>query len=57
MKVIIEYQDMFGIWRRYQEMNHQPSAYRTAQGRASSTGKRHRLIDSNGAVLDLVEPR
>ena len=57
MKVIIEYQDMFGIWRRYQEMNHQPSAYKTALGRASSTGKRHRLIDSNGAVLDLVEPR
>ena len=57
MKVIIEYQDIFGIWRRYTEMNHQPSAYKTAQSRASSTGKRHRLIDSNGAVLDLVEAK
>jgi len=56
MKVIIEYQDIFGKWRRYGEMNHQANAYRTAAARAKSTGKRHRLVDTSGSLLDLVEP-
>ena len=35
---------------------HQPSAYKTAQNRARTTGKRHRLIDASGRLLDLLEP-
>jgi hypothetical protein len=29
---------------------------RTVQARARSTGKRHRLVDEEGGLLDLVEP-
>ena len=57
MKVIIQYQDIFGKSNRYQEMNHEADAYRTAAARAKSTGKRHRLVDGSGALLDLIEPK
>ncbi len=56
MTINIEYQDQFGRWRHYQTQHHQPSAYRTAQSRARTTGKRHRLVDDNGRLLDIVEP-
>ncbi len=56
MKVIIEWEDQFHCWRRYTLMNHQPSAVRTAKRRASSTGKRHRLVDELGRLLDLIDP-
>jgi len=51
-KVIIEWQNQFGGWYRFQEQHHEPSAYRTAK----RTGKRHRLVDTDGRVLDIVEP-
>tara|TARA_Y100000004_G_scaffold125603_1_gene141306 strand:+ start:1470 stop:1643 length:174 start_codon:yes stop_codon:yes gene_type:complete len=56
MRVVVEWQDQFRRWHRYTEMNHQASAYRTAERRASSTGKRHRLVDADGHLLDLVDP-
>ena len=56
MRVVVEWQDQFARWHRYTEMNHQASAYRTAERRASSTGKRHRLVDAEGHLLDLVDP-
>jgi hypothetical protein len=55
-KIKIEYQDQFGRWQHYQTQHHQPSAYRTAQQRARSTGKRHRLVDDQGNLLDLITP-
>ena len=55
-KVIIECQNQFGSWYRFQEQHHEPSAYRTAKQRAKRTGKRHRLVDAEGRVLDIVEP-
>lgn len=55
-KVIIEWQNQFGGWHRFQEQNHEPSAYRTAKQRAKRKGKRHRLVDGDGRVLDIVEP-
>ena len=55
-RVIIQWQDQFGRWQRYGERHHEPSAFRTAQARASSTGKRHRLVDSHGNLLDILEP-
>jgi hypothetical protein len=55
MKIIIQYQDQFGKWHRLQEMNNEADAYRTAKQRAISTGKRHRLVDTEGRLLDLVE--
>ena len=56
MKVIIEFEDQFHYWRRYTLMNHQQSAVRSAKRRANSTGKRHRLVDESGRLLDLIDP-
>lgn len=53
----IQYQDQFGRWNHYTTMHHQPSAYKTAQNRARTTGKRHRLVDAAGRLLDLLEPK
>jgi hypothetical protein len=56
MKINIEYQNQFGRWNHYQTKNNEADAYRTAAARAKSTGKRHRLVDTSGSLLDLVEP-
>jgi hypothetical protein len=55
MKIIIQYQDQFGKWHRLQEKHNAADAYRTAKARARNTGKRHRLVDAEGRLLDLVE--
>ena len=55
-RTIIQWQDQFGRWQRYSEQHNQASAFRTAQTRARSTGKRHRLVDEDGQLLDMLEP-
>jgi len=55
-RIVIQWQDQFGHWQRFQEKHNQADAFRTAQARARSTGKRHRLVDDAGRLLDLVEP-
>jgi len=55
-KIIIQWQDQFGHWHRFQEKHNAADAFRTAQQRARSTRKRHRLVDVSGALLDLLEP-
>jgi hypothetical protein len=56
MKFFIQYQDQFGRWRPYQTMNNEANAYRIAENRADSTGKRHRIVDEDGRLLDLMDP-
>jgi len=56
MMINIEYQDQHGNWHHYQTKQNQAGAYRVAQRRAESTGKRHRLVDGDGRLLDLLEP-
>ena len=56
MKIIIEYQDQNGNWHRFQEKHNAADAYRVAKNRAESTKKRHRLVDGNGHLMDLIEP-
>mgnify|MGYP001217796471 CR=1 FL=1 len=56
MKIHIEYMDQFHIWHHLQTMHHYPNAYRTAANRSKSTKKRHRLIDDNNTILDIVNP-
>jgi hypothetical protein len=46
MTINIEWQDQFGRWHHYLSKQNQADAYRVAQSRAESTGKRHRLVDS-----------
>ena len=55
-RVDIQWQDQVGRWQHFQTMHNEANAFRTAQSRARSTGKRHRLVDANGQLLDLVEP-
>jgi len=56
MNINIEWQDQFIRWHHYQTKQNQADAYRVAQRRAESTGKRHRLVDQSGALLDLIDP-
>ena len=41
---------------RLQTKHNEADAFRVALRRAQSTGKRHRLISDNGALLDLIDP-
>ena len=50
----VEWQDQFGRWHHYQTKQNQADAYRIAKRRAESTGKRHRLVDGAGHLLDIV---
>ena len=56
VKINIQYQDQFKKWKHYQTKHHEADAYRTAKSRASRTGLRHRLVNKEGQLLDLVEP-
>jgi len=55
LEIGIEWQDQFGRWHHYQSKQNQADAYRVAQRRAESTKKRHRLVDDDGRLLDLVD--
>jgi hypothetical protein len=54
--VKIQWQDFQGRWQHYGTYHHEPSAFRYAQQIAKRTGKRHRLVDGDGHLLDLVDP-
>jgi len=54
--IVIQWQVRFGRWQRFQEKHNQADAFRNAQARARSTGKRHQLLDDDGQLLDLIEP-
>tara|TARA_B100001996_G_scaffold105830_1_gene79709 strand:- start:206 stop:376 length:171 start_codon:yes stop_codon:yes gene_type:complete len=56
MKVIIEWENQFSQWVRFTQLNHEPFAVKAAKKRASSTGKRHRVVDESGRLLDLINP-
>ena len=52
--VNIEWQDQHGRWHHLQSKQNQTDAYRVAMRRTESTGKRHRLVDSSGRLLELL---
>ena len=56
MKVHIQYEDQHHRWQHLQTLHHTPTAVRTALNRASSTGKRHRVVSDDGALIDLLMP-
>jgi hypothetical protein len=51
----IEWQDQFGRWNHYQTKQNQSDAYRVAKRRAVSTKKRHRLVDGDGRLIDVID--
>jgi hypothetical protein len=56
MTIHIEWQDQNGNWHHCQTKQNQADAYRVAERRAESTGKRHRLVDDNGNLMDILNP-
>ena len=54
--VKIQWQDQHGYWKPYGTYHHEASTRKFAQQLAKRTGKRHRLVDGNGKLLDLLEP-
>ena len=56
MTFIVQYEDQFSKWHRYQEKHNEGDAYRTAKERAKATGKRFRIVDDDGRLVDLVDP-
>jgi len=55
-KVEIFYSDQFSTWHHLQTKYNQADAYRVAARRAQSTGKRHKITDEHGNLLDLISP-
>ena len=56
MKFVLQYQDQFGKWHRFQEKHNEADAVRTAKARAKATGKRFRVVDADGRLIDLIYP-
>jgi hypothetical protein len=56
MTINIEWQDQHGNWHHYQTKQNQADAYRVAQRRAESTGKRRRLVDDDEWLIDMLYP-
>ena len=54
MPINIEWQDQFGRWHHYQSKQNQADAYRVAKRRAETTKNRHRLVDGDGRLMDLL---
>jgi len=55
MKYQVQWEDQFNKWHQYQTMNHLPNAIRTAKSRFNSTGKRHRITDEKGNLIDIIQ--
>ena len=55
MKFNIEYQDQRHRWHHYQTKHNERDASRVAMNRAKSTGKRHRLVDEAGHLVDVFD--
>ena len=52
----IQVRNQFGGWQQYQTVHHLPSASRTAQSKASQSGKQYRIVDEDGNLMDLFYP-
>lgn len=54
MKVQIQFRDQNGDWRDEIWRTSLVSAYLSAKAKAIVTGKTYRLLDSDGAILEMV---
>ena len=55
-KYKIQVRNQFGGWQQYQTIHHLPSAARTAQTKATQSGKQYRIVDEDGNLMDLFYP-
>ena len=56
MKIHIQYQNQFGNWLHYTTKHNEADAFRVGVRRASAIKKRHRLVDDDGNLLDIITP-
>ena len=56
MKILLEEQLPSGYWFQYSNGYNQRICYVRAQQRATITGRRNRLIDNEGRILDIIIP-
>ena len=54
--VKIQREDQHGNWQHYGTYHHEASTRKFAQQLAKRTGKRYRLVDADGRLLDLAYP-
>ena len=55
-KYKIQVSNQLGGWQQYQTVHHLPSASRTAQTKATQSGKQYRIVDEDGNPMDLIYP-
>ena len=55
-KYPIQWQDQFGRWQHFQTKTNEADTFRTMKRRATTTGKRHRMTDDAGRMLDVDDP-
>jgi len=56
MKYHIYWQKQHGIWQKFLTKTNEADTYRTMKRRAKATNLRHKMTDSNGALLDIANP-
>ena len=55
-KYRIQVRNQFGGWQQFQTVHHLTSASRSAQTKATQSGKQYRIIDEDGNHMDLFYP-
>ena len=55
MKIHLYCQQQFGNWMHYQTKHNGNDAYRVAKLKSKQMGKRFKLTDDDGRVLDLID--
>tara|TARA_Y100000592_G_C5477977_1_gene323524 strand:- start:783 stop:1073 length:291 start_codon:yes stop_codon:yes gene_type:complete len=54
MKVTIYWQNHQFRWIPYTSMVHLPTARRVATNRTRSTGRKHKIVDDRGILIDII---
>jgi len=56
MKYIIEWQDQFKKYQKFQEKTNEADAIRVATRMAQQKGKRFRVVSASGSLLEICDP-
>ena len=54
VRIHLEYMNNQHRWQHYQTKHNERDAYGTAKQRSKATGKRFRLVDDDGRIIDLI---
>ena len=57
MKYKIQWQDRWGKWQHYQTKTNEADAFRVMKQMVKQKGIRHRIVDENNSLIDLLHPR